>query len=295
MFEKNKLFAHTDKLELLKRIYKNNIPHALIFNGIKGIGKHKTAIDFIKSIHSNSNTLKQNFFEINSDENVALIDDIRNLIVQTYLTNSDNEKKCFILIDNADHLNSNSYNALLKTIEEPPKNTIIIIICHNFNKIPKTIISRCMKIDFRPLKIDEIRNFCDVNKINLESFNLDENFNLIGGSIEKLLIFSNSNGIQILGELEKLINLKEFNVTKFEIFFNLISKDYDKNFKIISSYIHCKLKKKFLENFNNRRISGEILKFFSRINLFTGHNINIDKKKELHFLLTEYIDTNIYE
>ncbi len=295
MFDKNKLLAHTDQLNLLKKTYNKNLPHALLFNGIKGIGKYKTAVEFVKTVHTNFNSLEQHFFEINSEENLALIDDVRNLISQTYLTNSNSEKKCFIVIDNADCLNFNSYNALLKTIEEPPENTIIIIISHNFNRIPKTIISRCMKLDFRPLKIDEIRYFCDMNQVNLEGFDIEENFNLIGGSIEKLFLFSNSNGIKVLSELKKFINLKEFNVTQFEFFFNLIVKDYDRNFKIISSYIYNKLREKYLVNFNNRVISRKILKFFSRISFFTNQKINIDKKKELHFFLTEYLDTNMYE
>ena len=57
-----------------------------------------------------------------------------------------------MIIDNADNLNFNSFNALLKTIEEPPENTVILIISHDIPKIPKTIISRCTTIKFNCLK-----------------------------------------------------------------------------------------------------------------------------------------------
>ena len=121
-----------------------------------------------------------------------------------------------------------------------------------------------MKLDFRPLKIDEIRYFCDMNQVNLENFDIKENYNLIE-KYRKTFLFSSPNGIKILNELKNFINFKEFNVTQFEILSNLIIKDYDRNFKIISSYIYNKLREKYLMNFNNRIISRKILKFFSRI------------------------------
>ena len=96
MSDKNKLLAHTDQLNLLKT-YNKNLPHALLFNGIKGIGKYKTAVEFVKTVHTNFNSLEQHFFEINSEENLALIDDVRNLISQTYLTNSNRKKSVLLL------------------------------------------------------------------------------------------------------------------------------------------------------------------------------------------------------
>ena len=57
MSDKNKLLAHTDQLNLLKKTYNKNLPHALLFNGIKGIGKYKTAIEFVKTVHTNFNSL----------------------------------------------------------------------------------------------------------------------------------------------------------------------------------------------------------------------------------------------
>ena len=80
-----------------------------------------------------------------------MVDDVRLLRNQINLTNANENQNCFVIIDNADSLNFNSYNAMLKTIEDPPSNTIIIIISHNIKKIPKTISSRCIKLDFKPL------------------------------------------------------------------------------------------------------------------------------------------------
>ena len=69
-----------------------------------------------------------------------LFDDIREIIRYSNLTNADKNEKTFIIFNDADFLNFQSWNALLKTIEEPPTDTIIIIILENLKKIPKTVI-----------------------------------------------------------------------------------------------------------------------------------------------------------
>ena len=291
----DELIAHSSNLKLLKDNYNNNFPHSWIFNGIKGIGKYKTAINFIQTIHNTSKNYNQHVFEINSDEKLVLLDDIRNLISQISLTNADSDKKCFIVIDNANLLNFNSFNALLKTIEEPPENTILFIICHDKKRIPKTILSRCISLDFKPLTIDEIKKYCVLNEINLANFDLENNSNLIGGSIEKLLLYISDEGIMIKNKLEKIINSEKLNIAEFESFFEMISKDVDKNFKIISNYIYSSQRSKYLQNINNKVALTKILKFFKNIEIFTKQDLNIDKKKELHFLITEYIDTNVHE
>ena len=192
MIQQNKNYSTLGKLNILKSNYKKNFPHAWIFNGIKGIGKY--SINFIKSVNNKKLNHEQYLFEINLDKNLALIEDIRNIINQAHLTNANKNEKCFILIDNSDSLNFNSYNALLKTIEEPPENTVLIIICHNLNKIPKTIQSRCIRLDFKPLSKTQINEFCLNNKIVTNEFDLEKNYNLFNGSIQKFLLFASEEG-----------------------------------------------------------------------------------------------------
>ena len=80
---------------------------------------------FFKKIYDKKN-YAQFVYEINGDDNLALIDDVRKIINQSFLTNSINNSKTFLVIKNLELLNINSKNALLKTIEEPPNNTILI-------------------------------------------------------------------------------------------------------------------------------------------------------------------------
>ena len=66
-----------------------------------------------------------------------------------------------------EHLNLNCINALLKTIEEPPENTVIIIFTPNLRNIPKTILSRCVKLRF---KVNDSKDFLEHKTINKENF-----------------------------------------------------------------------------------------------------------------------------
>ena len=170
-----KIFGHNEQFKILNESYRVKFPHAWIFNGIKGIGKYSTAVSFIRSVCKIKGSNTQNFFEINSEENPVLVDDIRLLINQINLTNANENQNCFMVIDNANSLNFNSYNAMLKTIEDPPSNTIIIIISHEIKKIPKTISSRCIKLDFKPLSKTDMFEFCAYKKIECKHFDLEKN------------------------------------------------------------------------------------------------------------------------
>ena len=118
------------------------------FFGPSGVGKYEFTLDFIKNVTKVKN-FNQNVYEINNYEKPALIEDIRELISQIKLTNTSAESsKTFFLIHQVETLNLNCMNALLKTIEEPPENTVIIIFTQNLRNIPKTILSRCIKLKF---------------------------------------------------------------------------------------------------------------------------------------------------
>lgn len=295
MTTSSNIIAHQDQLKILTNCYLNRFPHSWIFHGKRGVGKYTTLIEFIKKNCDNKKNLSQRVFEINSDEKPALLDDVRSLINQINLTNSNSNQKAFIIINNADILNFNSYNALLKIIEEPPTNTVIFIISHNLKKIPKTILSRCSLLAFHPLNKNQITKYCNMFDVNLNGFNLDENINLVGGSISKLQILIDDNGKLAKEQLLEIIQDKSFKIAKFEKLYELISKDYPNYSQMIFDCIFENLKKKYLKYSDNRKISRNILKYFSQIEIFTKQNLNIDKKKELHYLLSEYIKTNNHE
>ena len=163
-----KIFGHKDQINLLiKCLKKKNVPQSWILHGLKGLGKFTLIKNLIKTINPDSKSIvNQNSFIINSDNNESSIEDIRILIKQLSLTNNSNNNgsdKTFVIIDNADELNFNSHNALLKTIEEPSLSSIIILISHNLKRIPKTVSSRCIKLKFSELCESEFEEFVRFN------------------------------------------------------------------------------------------------------------------------------------
>jgi len=282
----SEVIGHQNQLNFLTSCYQNKFPHSWIFYGSKGIGKYKTIKGFIKKIYANEKNYHQKVFEINSDESLALIDDVRKLISQINLTNSTQKsKKTFIIIDNADSLNFNSLNALLKTVEEPPKNTVIVIITHNIRKLPKTIISRCMKLRFKNLNINDFQKFCTEDMNNREFLEL---YNVCNGSPGMLKIVNSEEGKIINQQTLKMLNHKSFNFDDFNLLYELVSKNYDEYLLIVINCFFKSLKEIFIQSSDDIKKKRNILIFFSNIEIITKKNINLDKKKELHYLFSEY-------
>ena len=294
MIYPSKIIGHNEQLKILNESYQVKFPHAWIFNGIKGIGKYSTAVSFIRSVCKIERGYTQNLFEINSEENPVLVDDIRLLINQINLTNANENQNCFIIIDNANSLNFNSYNAMLKTIEDPPLNTIIIFISHDIKRIPKTISSRCIKLDFKSLNKKNMFEFCKYYAIDCKHFDLEKKYFLTNGSIERLFFLISEEGKIIQEYFDKLEKNKSFKMSEFELFYDLIAHNYDKLFSSIMNHIFFIQKRRFLKNYKNKTYIKKILIFFSNIRILYTQNLNIDKKKELYYLLSEYIKTNEY-
>jgi DNA polymerase-3 subunit delta' len=289
MNSSSQIIGHQKQLNFLINCHQNQFPHSWIFFGRKGIGKYKTIKEFIKKIYLNETNYHQKVFEINSDESLALIDDIRKLISQINLTNSNKiSKKTFIIIDNAELLNFNSLNALLKTIEEPPQDTVIVIITHNLKKLPKTIISRCMRLRFNDLNFNDFKKFCEENLNNLDEKKILELYKVSNGSPGLSKIINSEEGKLINEKTLKMLNQKSFNFDVFNPLYELVSKDYQKYIQIVINCLYKNLKEKFILNNKRERIKRYILIFFSNIEIITKGNINLDKKKELHYLFSQY-------
>ena len=106
------------------------------------------------------------------------INSIRDLINKSYLSTSRNFKKIFI-VSEADKMKQEASNALLKILEEPPKNSVLILTTSKLNTLPQTVIGRCQSIHFVPLEeniikeklisIDGIKNTYTAEEITLAS------------------------------------------------------------------------------------------------------------------------------
>ena len=219
-------------------LYKNKkLPNKILFSGQKGIGKATFAYHLINYIFSNNedfpydiNNCKINnsnksfkLVQNNSHPNFHLIDllddkkvieiaQIRKMI--NYANKSAfNNKERIILIDNAENLNLNSSNALLKITEEPNDNVFFILIFDNSKKILETVKSRCLKYNFalsfnECVKITNKIIHGDVNQIiNIDLIN---HYNTVGDFIN-LINFSLSSNLEVSN-----LNLKKFLLTVIE-------------------------------------------------------------------------------
>jgi len=226
------LFGYDDLFLKIVSLYeKNKLPNKILFSGLKGIGKATFSYHLINYILSKNEELPYNIkkFQINplnrsfnlvknnshpnfhlinimEDKNFIEINQIRQMI--NYSNKSAfNNKLRIILIDNADKLNLNSSNSLLKIVEEPNDNILFILILDNTKKILETLKSRCIKFNFSlsSNKCVEISN--KVINNNVENFlnkDLTNHYNTISDYIN-LIKFANSSKLNMVET-----NLKDF-------------------------------------------------------------------------------------
>ncbi len=158
----------------LKNAIKNNrVHHAYLFCGPRGVGKTTTArilsravnclnpVDFepcneCENCHNILNGQSMDVIEIDGASNNS-VDDIRKLRENAKYAPSGSKYKMYI-IDEVHMLSTSAFNALLKTLEEPPPHLMFVFATTEAHKVPATIISRCQKFDFRRMEIDSIVN-----------------------------------------------------------------------------------------------------------------------------------------
>ena len=162
------------KLSLQNGILRQQISHAYLFCGPRAVGKTTLARVFAKAINCQNRSEKDfepcnacpicesinNFsnldiIEIDAASNTG-VDNVReNIISLSRIKSSNNKYKVFI-IDEVHMLSLSAFNALLKTLEEPPKNVVFILCTTEVYKVPLTIISRCQRFDFKRIGVNDM-------------------------------------------------------------------------------------------------------------------------------------------
>jgi DNA polymerase-3 subunit gamma/tau len=121
----------------------DKIAHAYIFSGSRGTGKTSVARIFAREIGTSPNDIS----EIDAASNTG-VDNIRELNESVNTIPFESKYKVYIL-DEAHMLSKGAWNALLKTLEEPPAHAIFILATTEYEKIPETVISRCQTFSFK--------------------------------------------------------------------------------------------------------------------------------------------------
>ena len=156
---------------LKNAIILNRIPHALLLTGTRGVGKTTTARIFAKALNcekgptttpcgvcSNCIEITQgtnvDVYEIDGASNTS-VEDVRSLKENVQYAPSKSRFKIYI-IDEVHMLSTSAFNALLKTLEEPPTGVYFVFATTEAHKIPDTILSRCQRYDFRQITDEQI-------------------------------------------------------------------------------------------------------------------------------------------
>lgn len=166
-------WTHSQWQQLIKRVTEQRLPHAMLFCGIEGLGKLQVAIQFAQSLlcehpgddlapcqscrsctQFNARTHPDFHMLVPEDEGKAIkVDQIRDLIEQFGLA-SHYQRYRVAIISPAESMNLAAANSLLKSLEEPPENTLIILVSSHSALLPSTILSRCQRVTFEPPGLD---------------------------------------------------------------------------------------------------------------------------------------------
>ncbi len=191
---------------LKNAITADRVHHAFLFTGARGVGKTSAARIFAKALNCQEGPTTQpcgvcpSCVEITSSQGIDVleidgasntgVDDIRELRENIRYLPSQSRYKIFI-IDEVHMLSINAFNALLKTLEEPPEHAKFIFATTEPHKIPITILSRCQRFDFKKIGLiplqARLRVIVDAEKIEISDTGLDIVARSAGGSMRDAL------------------------------------------------------------------------------------------------------------
>jgi DNA polymerase-3 subunit gamma/tau len=213
---------------LQNAILREKIGHAYMFVGTRGVGKTSVARIFAKAIRCENRSdsaeacneckacldfdtdTSMNVIEIDGASNNS-VDNIRELISNVHYLPTSGKYKVYI-IDEVHMLSTSAFNALLKTLEEPPAHVVFIFATTEAQKLLGTVLSRCQRFDFRNVPVQElvshVKEIAKTENIKFESDDL----------IKQLAVLGNGSVRDTLSLMDQVLTFSENNYVKEEVF-----------------------------------------------------------------------------
>ena len=247
---------------LRNSLLRNKYAHAYLFTGPRGVGKTSTARILAKALNLDVDEQGEPIIDTKISEDIdngkfldlieidaasnRRIDDIRSLLENVQFMPSSGKYKVYI-IDEVHMLTNEAFNALLKTLEEPPPQVIMILATTEYQKLPETIVSRCQRFDFRNVSNSEV-----VKRLKL----ISENENIVCNEEILWFIAENSSGSlrDACNLLEQLsIAFDDITIDKARELFGII--DENLSLRILELIIDNN-KKELIETLQDLRLRG---------------------------------------
>lgn len=290
-----KTLGHQPIINFLeKSIANQKLSHAYLFYGPSGIGKHHLALRFAQILQCQSEkgrpcghcihcqqikkSIHPDVYSVEKEEgkkNIA-IEQIRELTRKLSLNSFTNSYKIAI-IEKAQELSRESWDALLKTLEEPAKKTIIILITNQIKQIPETIISRSQVLKFNTTPTQNIANYLE-KELKIEKEQAQTLANLSFGRL--------GQAIKFIENPQSFIDYKN----KAKEFLQILDSNFASNTKLIESYIPQKIE--FLEKIqiyqNTLQIWELLIRDLTLVKLNNQNLTNSFLKPELEKLQSNF-------
>ena len=199
----NDIVGQNHIVSVLKNaIDKNQISHAYLFYGSRGTGKTSIAKIFANEVNGNEIYQKENvdIIEIDAASNNG-VDEVRDIKEAIKFLPTEGKYKVYI-VDEVHMLTTAAFNALLKTLEEPPAHVIFILATTEIHKIPATILSRCQRFEFKNLSQEQLID-------RLRYIAKEENLVIEDEAIEKIATLAKGGLRDAISILDQVSNYAE--------------------------------------------------------------------------------------
>lgn len=208
MLDFNDVVGHEKIIEHLQNaIRMNKVSHAYIFQGEDGCGKNLMADIFTAALQCEKKGIQPckvcksclqmasgnqpDVIRVTHEKAGIGVDDIREQVNgDIYVLPYASRYKIYI-IDEAEKMNEQAQNALLKTIEEPPAYAVLLLLCSNKNKLLPTILSRCVCLSFKAVPKDKIKNYL-MTKCQIPDYRAGIAAEFSGGNLGRAIRYASS-------------------------------------------------------------------------------------------------------